>query len=1148
MTAPVSRHKPLASDPDTQQRNASHPHVSAWVKASAGSGKTKVLTQRVMRLLLQGVRPERILCLTFTRAAAAEMAIRITRQLSAWATCDDNALGASIAAMQGEPATPRQMTEARRLFARALSAPGGLRIRTLHAFGQEILRRFPVESGLPPHFTVIEGSEAAALQEDCLTDLLADLTTAPHHPLREDLNRLVKTLGEQGFTNALRQILHERGRLQDAVTRAGGMGPLVTRIRSFLDLAPEDTDASLIAAAATPTLLPVSDIRVAATALLKEAATYSARGAKILEMLNLSSDERAACFDDYERAFLTIKGTPYVYKSFEKKHPDLDAVLRREATRILSLRERLETLRIAEQTAAVLRIGDALIGHYQRRKRAQAALDYDDLVVETLALLHRPAIAPWILYKLDGGLDHILVDEAQDTSRAQWTIVKILADEFFAGSGAREGADRTLFVVGDEKQSIFSFQNAEVEAFDSMRLFFERRITDADKPYIEVPLHVSFRSAPAILRAVDAVFAADSARAGVSPDPIVHESFGRDKIGRVEVWPLIARPDTANTGEVWALPIGYEDERDPQAELAQHIAATIAGWLRRGESLPDSDRPIRPDDIMILLRRRGRFAELMVRALKHNNVPVTGVDRMRLIAQLPVMDLVAILHFALLPEDDLTLATVLRGPLLNRDEDDLMRLAIGRTDCLWQRVKDHDPEAAAYLSNLLNKADFTTPFAMLAHILNEPCPGSRISGRHAIWERLGSDALDPVEELLNAAQTFSHHHAPSLQHFLHWLTASDSEIKRELDHGGGQVRMMTVHASKGLEAPIVFLPDTSGVPRVQAVPKFLWAEGDMLPLYIGRKPESGAPRHVWDAARAKQLAEYRRLLYVALTRAGRRLYIGGWETRGENDHDESWYNLIHKGLLGLHEPASVIDAPDRPEPLVAFADPAPDRPLADTLRNAETHLSKDGNPAPLPTWASRPVEMEAEASPPLQPSRLGDTLPRATPDIAFTRGRIIHRLLQSLPDLPDDQRENAAARFLANPQHALTEAERHNLMLEVMNIIHHADLKHFFSAESRAEVPIIGRVNGQKIAGQIDRLCYVGDEVWILDYKTNRPPPIDAASIPAPYRAQLGAYRALLKLLHPTATIRCFLLWTYGPRMVELLPEHMNEVVYTTSI
>ncbi|MDX2028033.1 MAG: double-strand break repair helicase AddA [Alphaproteobacteria bacterium] len=1128
--------------PETRQREASHPDSSVWVSASAGSGKTRVLTDRVLRLLLDGVPPQKILCLTYTKAAAAEMSNRIAGRLSHWASCDENALRESLDKLQDKKPTDQQLITARRLFARVLSCPGGMRIRTIHAFGQEVLRRFPIEAGLPPHFAVIEENDAREMQDDALNSMMRDISAAPNTPLDRALKFFACNIGERGFAG-LRSVLHDRGRLNDAVTKEGSFEKLIARIRALLSLEPDETAENIIALAVQN--IPRAEIKKAAQGLLEGSESFAKRGRGILVCLEKTLVNQED-FETYARFFLTAEGdffSSYINKDLMSTYPDLDTICRREAARLQGINERLEAAEIAETTEAILRLGWELITRYETRKQAQAVLDYDDLIIRTCELLRRPGIAPWVLYKLDGGLDHILVDEAQDTSRVQWDIVAALADEFFAGLSARDGKNRTLFVVGDEKQSIFSFQRADPEAFTAMRNHFQRRIEDAGKFLDDVPLHTSFRSAPAILKTVDKVFANEEARKGVSENLVQHQAApvpagAPEKIGHVEVWPILSGSERNKDDEdVWQLPFEYEEEHDPQVELAALIAGKIKNWLSKGEILSGLNRPIVPGDIMILLRRRGRFADLMVRALKKLDVPVTGVDRMILTKPLVVMDLLALIQFALLPEDDLNLATVLRGPLLNLGEEQLMQLAMQRDGSLWQSLmakSSAQPFAAAhaYLESWLNAADFITPFAMLTRILNEACPGSTISGRRAIWSRLGPDALDPIEELLNAAQSFGHRHTPSLQTFLHWLTAGETEIKREMDYGGGQVKIMTVHAAKGLEAPIVFLPDAASMPRTQDVRSFVWDDNG-LPLYLARKPSAGAARRLWEQERQKQMEEYRRLFYVALTRAANRLYIAGWEKEKPKDgkkkpqKEQSWYNLAAEALKPLHEPAAVAN--DMPLPLVAFTDPVLREPLP--VPSEEKSTDK---PTKLPDWARHTALPEAASPRSIAPSHIAALPAAATPDSAFARGRIIHRLLQSLPDLDMAQRPEAAARFLANPRHNLKSEQQKEIQKETLDLLSHPDYAPLFDPNSRAEVPLAGYSGKQPVAGQVDRLCLRGDEVWIVDYKTNRPPPQKVTDVAPAYHAQMAAYRDVLTAIYPGKKIRCFLLWTYGPSLMEL--------------
>jgi ATP-dependent helicase/nuclease subunit A len=1161
MTDTALKH-PLQPDPGAAQRSAADPAVSVWVNASAGSGKTTVLTQRVTRLLLAGTMPEKILCLTYTRAGAAEMTNRITSLFSKWASCDENVLREDLSEMENCAPDARHMTEARRLFARVLACPGGLRIRTIHSFCQEILSRFPLEAGLPPHFALIDGQELDALKAETVNDLLRDAADKPDSDLAKALAVVVAAQGEHGFDEMLLDAVRERGRIAQALAQAGNLDNLVQSVYALLGVAVGDTPDTLCAAAMAA--IPETEIRKLALWLLEGSERYSKRGRRLAEILAASRDARVSLFDDYAAQFLTQKNEPlatsYVAsKDLRQKYPDIDALTLKETNRILDAQQRIDAAGIAHLTGSVLMFGGAFAQRLAARKAARAALDYDDLILFADELLNRAGIAPWILFKLDNGIDHILVDEAQDTSRAQWNIVQALTSEFFSGDGARgidsTGKDRTLFVVGDEKQSIFSFQNADPQAFLDLREAFARRIAATGKELVRVPMHTSFRSAPAILRAVDAIFADPATRRGVSQEPVEHFAFhkpGSEKTGRVEVWPLLQphKEEGIATEENWAPTTEYEAEHDPQADLAAQIARKIKTWIASGEILPGTARPITPGDIMILLRRRARFADLMVRALKTEDVPVTGVDRMHLVRQLPVMDLLAVLRFVLLPDDDLNLAALLRSPLLGFSEDQLEAIAARRDGTLWRSLSAKSSgntsfaQARDWLAARLGEADFSTPFAFLSHLLSAPCPGSNVSGRMALWARLGGEAIDPIEELLNAAQNFTQSRSPSLQNFLHWLTQADAEIKRELDQndgkdGGGLVRIMTVHASKGLEAPIVFLPDTVAVPRTTDIPSFQWRQrGEQpVPLFLTRRPMAAVARDMWQAAADRQMEEYRRLYYVALTRAEKRLYICGWQgARGEGNADLNWYSLAVAALRPEHDDHLPVD-PDGPIPDIIVGDDTP--PSAFSVRHAE-----ESPPVRLPGWAQRPVVTPHITISPMPPSSgmLGnrdgdahfDTGAASTPDAAFARGRIIHRLLQSLPDIAETNREAATRRFLSQPRHSLDAAQIAAISGEVGTLLADEAFAALWGPDSRAEVPLAGSLGGIDVFRQIDRLVLRDGEVWIVDYKTNRPPPDDVKDIPPAYLRQVGEYRILLSGIYPDAKVRTFLLWTYKARLMEV--------------
>ncbi len=1121
------------ADPNDAQRRASAPTASAWVNASAGTGKTKVLTSRVVRLLLSGVKPEKILCLTYTRAAAAEMANRVMGVLGTWAICDEPALRKDIEDLQAAPAFGAQMALAPRLFMQVLACPGGLRMQTIHSFCQEILSRFPIEAGLSPQFAVIEPMELDVLCHAILDDLLRRAEAEPCGALGKALALLIAAQGESRFGDMLKEIVKARGKIERAAETAGSLAELKKEVRRALGTGDKETADGLRAEAMRA--IPEMDVRKVALWLCEGSPRYASRGKALAEFLALPDEERPARFDDYLYLFLTkeqaLFSEGYVASAaLRKAHPDIDLLTEREGTRLLGFLARLGALETAEITEAALDFALLFAGELAARKAERGVLDYDDLIWTTEKLLRREGLCSWVLYKLDNGIDHILIDEAQDTSDPQWAIVNALSEEFFSGQTAKDGVDRTVFIVGDEKQSIFSFQGANPAAFLSQQAAYARRLKDADKKLESVPMHTSFRSAPAVLKAVDAVFALPEARQGVSIETVRHAAARTkdEKYGRVEVWPAFTQ-ETSRTREIcdWVLPLGYEEERDPEFELAERIADTILHWWKQKIVLPGYDRPFRPGDVMILLRRRGSFAALMVRLLKARSIPVTGVDRMRLVQQLPVMDLLAMVRFVLLPEDDLNLAALLRSPLMGLGDEDLMALAIRREGTLWQSLRrsGNYQQIDDYLSLKLKSADQTTPFDFLSQILNAPCPANATSGRKALWARLGFECLDPIDELLNAAQDFGRSHAPSLQNFLHWVMAADAEIKRELDKGDpagdGQVRIMTVHAAKGLEAPIVFLPDGAGLPRAQELPRLQWSE-DGLPFFLSAH-DFGFPKALREKAVAKQLEEYRRLLYVAMTRAVNRLYICGWaKGKPEDIKEPSWYALAQKALAGLHQDYWETEG-SGVKAAIVFADPCPSAvPLTATEKTASCA-------PPLPPWALRP----AEAAEGLSASSTAYDA-SSTPDSAYARGRIIHRLLQSLPDIAPAKRPGAARRFLAQARHALTAEAQEEIAHEVGKLLSDERFIALFGPDSLAEAPLVGRLGGAPAFRQVDRLCLAGEEVWVVDYKTNRPPPSEAKDIPAAYNKQLGDYRALLSAVYPGKKVRGFLLWTYGPTLMEV--------------
>lgn len=1103
-----------------EQRMAADPALSVWVSANAGSGKTKVLVDRVMRLMLAGTPPDRILALTYTRSAAAEMANRLSEVLGTWATADAPALENALSDLLDRAPSGTERKLARQLFTRALDTPGGLSIRTIHGFCQSLLARFPVEAGIAPHFRLIEGSEQKDLLAEAKDEVLAGLAEHDDEAVRAVLDIIMAEVEQTGFDPLIAGLMHgrARGRLGEA------MAEMLSRIRSRLALSGADTRESILAEACADGACDQPALQRAIAALARGGTSDSKRGAAI-EAWWKNTAARGAQFESvYQLIFLTKDGEvrkQLTTKAVDKIDPQAADTLNAEAQRLLAVKARLAAVDLARLSGLIIGLSRNLLAAYDTRKRQHAVLDYDDLIDRTVALLQKPGIAPWVLWKLDGGIDHILVDEAQDTAPDQWRIVSALAEEFFTPGTARTET-RTIFAVGDEKQSIYGFQGAAPAEFGRFKGLFAAAATAAGKAFQPVDLGLSFRSAPAILKAVDTVFATPQMQAAVTAGGhwVDHRANRSAAHGLVEIWPTVKPEAGDEEPEAWDAPLDRLGADDPQSKLAQQITTQVKAWLAAGTG---------PEDILILVRRRNAFVDELVRRFKAAQVPVAGADRMQLLEQIAVRDLLAAIGTAILPEDDLTLACVLRSPLIGLSEDDLFILARDRPGRLWNRLIERrgDPRftaAHARVAGWLAAADRLPPFEFLSRILEQE------GGRKALAGRLGPESGDPIDELLALALSYERTSPPSLQGFHHWIGTHDAEVKRDLEQGGGAVRIMTVHGAKGLEAPIVILPDTCRAPDHTTDPNILWLSPEpsapvWVPVAGMHVPATLEARNAWRAA---QEEEYLRLLYVAMTRARDRLYVTGWETRRGRSAG-CWYDRLEAGLRPI---ASEVEVEGLGRVLRFESGAPPPRP----------EPKPAGAPPPLPVWAMLPPAPEPTPPRPLSPSRPSEDEPAVLAPLLdqgrrFRRGLLIHRLLQTLPDLPAERRREAGARFLALAAADLDPAGRAALLGEALELFALPEAAMLFGPGSRAEVPITGRVGDTLVAGQVDRLAVGADQVFIVDYKTNRPPPAAVQGVSAAYLRQMALYRGVLAQIFPQHRIRTALLWTDGPRFMEIPPD-----------
>lgn len=1123
----------VSTGPDAASRAqiaAADPARSTWVAANAGSGKTRVLTNRVARLLLAGTPPERILCLTFTRAAAANMQNTLFERLGRWAMLPESELRAALSDLgeDGADFSPAFIARARTLFARALETPGGLRIQTIHAFCAALLRRFPLEAGLSPRFVEMDERATARMRAEILDAMSAEPAG------REALDALARHLGGDDLGPLVTAIAQERAALatppdRAALWKAMGLPQGLTEADvPGLALRPEDgalfSRMAQVLRGQSRTMVEFGEVLAAADAATPDFALLKALMAKVLTAKG-----------EIKKTALS----PNAARALADEMPEIEHLF----SRIADARNTLLSLAAAERSHDLHRFAALWLAAYEARKAALGCLDFDDLILRSRALLSRADMAQWVLYRLDGAIDHILVDEAQDTSPAQWEVIGLLAREFLSGEGARAGVARTLFVVGDEKQSIYSFQGADPDAFERMRSHFDDWLSARGDGLARGFLEHSFRSSGDILGLVDAAFAGERG-AGVERN-VSHRAFHERLPGRVELWPLLDKAETAEKG-AWDDPVDMPAPDDPVPALARAIARFLRDRIEAGAPVPRQDgrvTALRPGDVLILVQRRSAIFHEIIRALKAEGLPVAGADRLKVGGELAVRDLVALLSFLALPEDDLSLATVLRSPLIGLSEADLYDLAHRRRakETLWQALREREvayPDAHSLLRDLRDRADFWRPYELLERVLGP------LGGRARLIARLGQEAEEGIDALLARALAYEAGEVPGLTGFLSWLSAVEEEVRRQIDDASDEIRVMTVHGAKGLEAPLVILPDTAKRERPSRTPDLLPLAGG-IPAWL--PPADARPALLQGAVTAAQVRaeeERARLLYVALTRAETWLVVCGVGQSGEEPR-ESWHGMVE---AGLEERGSVPFPTPVGEGLALIGAGWPDRPAA-------PEAAAPAQEAALPGWAVLPATPPPAAPALLSPSDLGGAKVIAGPGdgegdlrAALERGTWVHMLLEHLPRAAPRERAALAARLLPAATPPAPAALVPALLAEAEAVLAAPALAPLFGPEALAEVEIAAPLpGGAMLSGVIDRLLVTPERVLAADFKTNRVLPASPREVPEGLLRQMGAYAHALAPLYPGRRIETALVWTRTAEAM-ILPPGMAEAAFARAL
>ncbi len=1157
------------------QHMAADPMHSVFVSANAGSGKTRVLVERVSRLLLDGAAPDKILCLTYTKAAAAEMQSRLFDALGEWSILSEKKLTHALNKLEDKARkrSQKELGRARRLFARALETPGGLKVQTIHGFCEKLLKRFPLEAGIAPGSEALDDKQTA----DYLHAIIAGIETqALTEPVDGRMRCALQLLAMQKSDNDLdaiyKWVVHNYYKIENW-KNSGGPATLAEELGLTPDLTSEQAKAEAWEAA------PKNELKNALLEMYQGGKTDKDKAKLIEAALNASCPVEA--YDIYQNMFFTKAGSPNVNMVTAKAGEvalrifgDKKSGYQVEAIRMIAMRERVNRACMLELTRAVYILADTVSEKYRALKIKMRVIDFNDQIELARRLLLDTEASDWVRYKLDGGVDHILVDEAQDTSRTQWDIVGAMSDPFFQPSpDVDRKIPRTLFAVGDEKQSIYSFQGARPELFLDKIQNLSKKQTKTP----EVKMTMSFRSSQEILNFVDEIFYGqggitetfDASAMSFASDLGEHIAHRADS-GLVEFWPAVKTPEKAAEETPWEpVPVDIPSLQAPREQLARQIAVQIKQWLDHKEPVcirrknePPIHRPMQARDILILVTKRTGFFDAVIRNLKEQNVPVAGADRLQLTDSIAVQDLLSLAKFTLLPSDDLSLAEVLKSPLIGWGEQELFDVANGREGHLWSNMPEG--EAKEILTHLTHLAQKYAPYEFFARSLAYVPQAGGESLLQRLFNRLGMEIADGVEAFLAQCLAHQRQGAPSLTRFVSDVEKGENIIKREMDAVQNEVRVMTVHGAKGLEAPVVILPDTTQVKK--ATKKFLYEmeEGGLIavPPSAGR-PEILKQHQVREQALMDQ--EAMRLLYVALTRAETRLLICGFESRGKVE-ENSWHEKIELALKALDAHIYETEFGEG----LRYGRYLPDVALASTA--LEDSQDKCEN---LPKWARHIAKSDGAETPPLTLLSPSSLVGEGEEDVAgglsirsplwvregkqapspdrFARGKHIHKLLQVLPDLDTAKRRSAAKMYLA-AQGDLSDQGKKIIAEEVFAILEHVEFAPFFTPTmdgiSAAEISLVGRAKElpqhMGFSGQIDRLCVVDGVVWIVDYKSNRPPPKHEEDVAPIYIRQLAAYRALVREIFQGQPVRCALLWTDGPHLMELSDEIMDNVQWET--
>jgi ATP-dependent helicase/nuclease subunit A len=1104
--------------PIKEQIQASAPQSNIWVTANAGSGKTSVLTSRFIRLMLDGARPEKILCITFTNAGAAEMREKIFNKLSTLALLPLENRKSELSQLLGDIATDKQAKQLQELYLKIIDRPDKIRILTIHSLCQHLLKKFALEAGVQPYFQVIDElaqNELITESQNRLFSLKLYSKDGKKQYAEEIVNAIkdiAKTHSETTIREAISAMLKKGHRFLQVIEAHESLENYLANLKTILKA---DFEESELSKNLYNSLFPQ---------LTNIAVKLSNGPKKAQDIANdITNYAHSKSVEHLRSALFTKEGEPKKLASLAvvKNDDSLALEIDKATEKLVDFEERITSKKLYKTTENLTYIVYGIIQIYEYLKDGRSALDYNDLIHKTTALLNDKEATSWVLYKLDGGIEHLMLDEAQDTSPEQWQIVNALTTEFFS-----EETKRTLFVVGDEKQSIYRFQGADINNFYDQKRRYQNTTAHLNNRLELVPFNMSFRTLPAILNVVDKTFEPPHLKAQITDDEsaINHAFFRGDNAnltGYFELKPPIIPEKKDKIKHNWHLPESYPESEESSARkiLAANIANDIATMVKNGRNLPSQSRPVRAGDIMILLKNRDElFRELPRELLKHG-IKTTGGDRLNIAEQIAAEDLLSFAKFLTLPEDDHNFACLLKSPIIGLSEQQLFELAYKREEVsLYKRFlqQSHEyPSENAMLSHFLNIVDYNSPYEIFTELLEVN------NIRQKFYKRLGAESKAIIDEFINLTAKFEANYSSGMQGFITWFKNSDAEFKNSPANNPDEVRLLTVHGSKGLEAPIVILANAMQVNAASKTEKIYFLDDHFIcPLL--KELRNQATNELIESEKTQEENEYFRLLYVAMTRARDELYVYGAQSR--NASKNNWYTTIHTAIQDMEHKnvnESIVIASE------SYIQAASMYDAVQNTNDAKLDLAAFGYMQNVPKFTNKqqvfsPSHLiEIDEIPYKNAKKQGST----GGELEKERGNIIHKLFENLPKIAPDQCQKYAENIFKSSNFK-DRLKLDDILNETITCLKNPEFAQIFSENSMVEVPVMGEVDGKMLSGKIDRMIITDEKVIIVDYKTNRKIADVNSQTHNKYRRQLLSYKQLMQKIYPQKAIETIILWS----------------------